>query len=81
MIAEGNHGVVTVDGSPNIIDNYNGFYECTPVNLCLLPAIIPEILPDSKFDVALRIPVTMIYTTFLYTCQGQCMGSNSSDRF
>jgi len=81
MIAAGNYGVVTVDGSPNIIDSYNGFYERTPVNLCLLPAIIPEILPDSKFVVTLRNPVTMIYTTFLYTCQGRHMGSNSPDIF
>jgi len=72
MIAAGNYGVVTVDASPGIIDTHNIFYAKTKTssNFCLLPAILPEVLPDSKFVITLRNPVTMMYSRFLFSLKG-----------
>ena len=84
MIAGGNYGVVTVDASPNTMNTYNDIYEKTPADLCLLPAIIPEVLLDSKFVVTLRNPTTMLYSEFLFSCKihmKKRMGSNSPDIF
>jgi len=49
MIVAGNNRMVTIDGSPGLAKAY--YWNEPPVNLCLLPAIIPEalVLPDSKF--------------------------------
>ena len=66
MIAAGNHNVVTVDGSPNYFHIFLMYYKGEPpVSYCLLPAILPEVLPNSKFVITLRNPVTMIYADFL----------------
>jgi len=84
MIAGGNHDVVTIDASANTLNTYNDIYEKTPADLCLLPAIIPEVLPDSKFVITLRNPTTMLYSAFLYSCKIHMkgrMGSNSPDIF
>jgi len=85
MIVAGDHGVVTIDASPDIIDTRNPFYANikTSPNFCLLPSIIPEVLPDSKFVIILRNPVTMMYSTFLFTCQVTRvhMGRNTPDIF
>jgi len=85
MIADGNYDVVTVDGSPNTMNTYNDIYEKTPADLCLLPAIIPEVLPNSKFVVTLRNPTTMLYSGYLWSCKihmkRKHMGSNSPDIF
>jgi len=81
MIAEGNYGVVTIDGSANTLKTY---YENSHANLCLLPAIIPEVLPDSKFVITLRNPTTLLYSAFLWSCKIHMkghMGSNSPDIF
>lgn len=37
-------------------------------NYCLLPTVIPKMLPGSKFIVIMRNPVTMLYSVFWYTC-------------
>lgn len=37
-------------------------------NYCLLPSLIPQLIPGSKFIVVLRSPLTMLYSTFWYSC-------------
>ena len=60
---------LTIDGTPNLMYRWPQWYKNEPsVNYCLLPAVIPEILPDSKFVVVMRNPVEMMYSTFWYSC-------------
>ena len=81
-IAAGDSQFVTVDGSPNAFQDVPAYYmNEPPVNYCLLPAIIPEVLPDSKFVITLRNPVEMVYSAFLYTCNGRHMPSRTPDIF
>ena len=60
---------LTVDASPNMMFDWPYFVEGEPpVNYCLLPSLIPVILPDSKYIVVMRNPVTFLYSAFWYTC-------------
>lgn len=60
---------VTVDASVETILEWPRFYRGEPpVNYCLLPALIPIILPTSKYIVALRNPVSMLYSYFWFSC-------------
>ena len=38
------------------------------INICLLPSVLPVLLPKAKFIVMLRNPVTYLYSNFWYTC-------------
>ena len=38
------------------------------INYCLLPSVIPEILPKAKFIVVMREPVSMLYSLFWFSC-------------
>ena len=33
-----------------------------------LPSVIPKLIPDSKFIVVMREPVSMLYSTFWFSC-------------
>ena len=60
---------VTIDASPNLMFQWPRYYEEeTMENYCLLPSLIPVILPDSKYFVVMRNPVTMLYSTFWFSC-------------
>ena len=37
-------------------------------NYCLLPVVMPKLIPGSKFIVVMRNPVSRIYSKFWYTC-------------
>ena len=58
-----------IDGSPNLMFQWPrySYYE-TIENYCLLPAIVPQILPNSKYIVVMRDPVTMLYSAFWFSC-------------
>ena len=61
--------LITIDSTPNIMFDWPSYYDREPaVNYCLLPAIIPEILPESRFIVIMRNPVEMMYSAFWYSC-------------
>ena len=63
------HQPLTIDGSPNLMYHWPRWYENEPpVNYCLLPAVIPEVLPESKFVVMMRNPVDMLYSVFWNSC-------------
>ena len=63
-----NH-VVTIDASPNILWSWPRFYPNEGlVNYCLLPSIIPQVLPMSKFIVVMRNPLDMLYSAFWFSC-------------
>ena len=62
---------LTIDGSPNMILNWPQWYEKdehTLTNYCLVPAILSEVLPDSKYVVIMRNPVDRLYSQFWFSC-------------
>ena len=38
------------------------------INSCLLPSVIPDILPKAKYIVVMREPMSMLYSRFWYSC-------------
>ena len=60
---------LTVDASVETILEWPRFYRGEPpVNYCLIPALIPKILPTSKYIVTMRNPVLMLYSYFWFSC-------------
>ena len=58
-----------LDGSAGMIMFWPTFFEQERiVNFCLLPSVIPEILPKTKFVVIMREPASMMYSFFWFTC-------------
>ena len=63
------HQPLTIDGTPNLMFDWPRWFENEPpINYCLLPAVIPQILPDSKFVVVMRNPLDMMYSAFWFSC-------------
>ena len=46
----------------------NLFSKQKEINSCLLPSVIPEILPKAKFIIVMREPLSMLYSWFWYSC-------------
>ena len=60
---------ITIDASPNLLFDWPRFNaEKQPVNYCLLPAVIPQVLPHSQFVVIMRNPIEMLYSAFWFSC-------------
>ena len=60
---------MTIDASPNLMFQWPRYRKTeTMQNYCLLPAVIPALLPDSKYIVVMRKPVSMLYSAFWYSC-------------
>ena len=68
----GSFNVPFVDGSPNTIFNWPRFDQQHPpdVNYCIIPSVLPELLPGSKFVVVMRNPLHMLYSSFWFSCTG-----------
>ncbi len=64
------HNGILVDGTPNGIFNWPRFKETEHdlVNYCLLPSVLPKLLPNSKFVVIVRNPLKMLYSAFWFSC-------------
>ena len=69
---------VLVDGTPNTMFNWPRFRksEHDLTNYCILPSVVPNLLPNSKYAVIVRNPITMLYSAFWFSCTG--MGFNLS---
>ena len=68
-LVQESHYAVTVDATPNLIFKWPHFVDEEPlVNYCLMPSLLPVILPDSKYIVVMRNPVALLYSAFWYTC-------------
>ena len=64
-----NMPAVTIDASLNLMYESPRYSEDeTMENYCLMPSLIPVILPDSKYFVIMRNPVTMLYSAFWFSC-------------
>ena len=79
---------LTIDGSNNVMGDWPWFLnEPSATNYCLLPAVLPEILPDSKYVVIMRNPVDRLYSEFRFTCRmykgniATILDQNGSDIF
>lgn len=60
---------VLIDGSPNMVLEWPRFteQETDVTNYCLLPSTMPHLLPESKFIVILRNPVSALYSAFWWS--------------
>ena len=69
---------VTIDASPNLMFQWPRYFENdTMENYCLIPSLIPVLLPDSKYFVIMRNPVSMLYSTFWFSCTYISVNMNS----
>ena len=60
---------VTIDATLNMMYQWPRYTEEeTMENYCLIPSLVPVLLPDSKYFVVMRNPVTMLYSAFWYSC-------------
>ena len=60
---------LSVDGSVGMMSRWPDFFgQLEVINHCLLPSVIPEILPKAKFIVVMREPLSMLYSLFWFTC-------------
>ena len=60
---------VTIDASPNhMFETVKFSQNETMENYCLLPSLLSVVLPDSRYFVVMRNPVTMLYSAFWYSC-------------
>ena len=60
---------VTIDASPNLMFQWPRYTEAeTMENYCLIPSLVPVLLPDSKYIVVMRNPVSMLYSAFSFSC-------------
>lgn len=58
-----------IDGSPNLLFQWRPYRRNEGiVNYCLTPAVLPQVLPDSKFIVVMRNPVDMLYSAYWFSC-------------
>ena len=60
---------ITIDASPNLMFQWPRYTEAeTMENYCLVPSLVPVLLPDSKYIVVMRNPVSMLYSAFWFSC-------------
>ena len=59
-------GTITYDGSQSTLWDSNFYLENE--DYCAMPAIVSRILPNAKFIVLMRNPVTREYSDFFYSC-------------
>ena len=54
------HSVITYDGSQSTLWDSNFFYKGQ--EYCVMPAVISRVLPNAKFIIVMRNPVTSLYS-------------------
>ena len=68
-----NNGTAFVDASPNTIFQWPRYSESEGLqNYCLVPSVLPIILPHMKYVVVLRDPVTMLYSLYWFSNSMLC---------
>jgi len=68
--SSGHSQVMLLDGSPNMFFKWPKFRPDEPdlTNYCLIPSVLPNLLPQSKYLVVMRNPVKMMYSAFWFSC-------------
>ena len=64
-----NNQLITFDGSQSTLWDSHFFVDGQ--DFCAMPAVISKVLPNAKFIVVMRNPVTRLFSHFLYSCQYQ----------
>ena len=61
---------ILMDSTPNTMFNWPRFRstEHDLTNYCILPAVLPRLLSNSKFVVIMRNPVNTLYSAFWFSC-------------
>ena len=60
---------LAIDASPNLLFQWPRYTLCESMeNYCLLPAVLPQILPSNKYIVVMREPASMLYSAFWFSC-------------
>ena len=60
---------LAIDASPNLLFQWPRYtLRESMENYCLLPAVLPQILPSNKYIVVMREPASMLYSAFWFTC-------------
>ena len=64
-----NGKILSMDATPSLMFDWPQFLnQDWRTNFCLLPAVLPNVLPNSKFIVVMRNPVSILYSAFWYSC-------------
>lgn len=61
---------ILIDGSVNKMFKWPRFAktEHSLANYCLLPTVMPKLFPRAKYITVMREPISMLYSTFWYSC-------------
>ena len=64
---------LSVDATPSIMFDWPDFLPSSnsrnhEINFCLLPSVIPKVLPKTRFIVVMRNPVNLLYSSFWFSC-------------
>ena len=70
QIRKGNKKLILMDGNPNLIFISPHFLKDRDSleNNCLLPALLPHLLPKAIYIVVMRNPIKMLYSAFWFSC-------------
>ncbi len=68
--AKKNNKVVLIDGTPNMLFDSPRFASehSNTTNYCLIPSVLPVLLPMSKYVLVVRNPLKMLYSAFWFSC-------------
>ena len=73
QLKQTNEFSLLIDGSPNLIFQWPRYSQHENLeNYCLVPAVMPLILPNNKYIVTLRDPVTMLYSAYWFSNSYNC---------
>lgn len=64
---DGPDPLITYDASQSTLWDSNFYYKGQ--DYCAMPAVISRVLPNTKFIVVLRNPITRLYSHFVYSCK------------
>ena len=60
--------MITYDGTQSTLWDSNFFSDITQLDYCAMPAILSRVLPNAKFMVIMRNPVTRTYSDYYNLC-------------
>ena len=69
LLLQNSSRILGVDGTVGMMKLWPKFPDKEfTLNFCLLPSVVPEVLPKAKFIVMMREPLSMLYSLFWYSC-------------